>query len=155
MSTWRQIYSCDSDRYSTPIDAFPVRKHCDAFLWVELSWRQKYPSDHITNALLIYENNSDSTLTCYVTHCLVDIEWKKRFNLTQGIWPICTRSLNRSRDELTWVSPLTFSRHLRCVNELRVGAEVTLWWVNLVNLRSTVEPDSYGSLSPLFTWIFH
>ncbi len=32
------------------IDPFSVSKHCDIFLWAELSWRQKESSDHFTNA---------------------------------------------------------------------------------------------------------
>ncbi len=33
-----------------PIDPFSVSKHCDVFMWAELSWRQKDSSDHFTNA---------------------------------------------------------------------------------------------------------
>ncbi len=32
------------------IDPFSVSKHCDVFLWAELSWRQKDSTDHFTNA---------------------------------------------------------------------------------------------------------
>ncbi len=34
-----------------PIDRFSVSKHCDVFLWAELSWRQKESLDRFTNAI--------------------------------------------------------------------------------------------------------
>ncbi len=33
-----------------PIDQFHVSKHCDVFLWAELRWWQKDPTDRFTNA---------------------------------------------------------------------------------------------------------
>ncbi len=42
--------SSDSDQDIIFIDPFSIIKHCDVFLWAELSWRQKESPDRITNA---------------------------------------------------------------------------------------------------------
>ncbi len=43
------------------IDPFTVSKHCEVFLWAELSWRQKESPDRFTNA------SYEVCLACFLT----------------------------------------------------------------------------------------